>query len=297
MKILITGGTGLLGKALIDSRREGTQICATYVGEYVVENLENVIYLNLDIKNREGYLDIFKKFRPEIVIHTASIGSPDFAEKNKELTWSVNVVGTKNICAFCEEFGAKMVHISSNGIYDGDNAPYAEDNIAKPINFYGVTKLEAENIVQKSNLIYSIVRPILMYGWPYLFERGNIVTIALSKLRKNEPINVYDDVYSNPLFVNSCAEVIWKIIYDRKYATYNVAGADRVSIFELVRKAADVFDLNQNLVVPVKQGYFNELVKRPHDTSYRTDKMEKMLKIQPLTLEEGLGKMRLTKQV
>lgn len=190
-----------------------------------------------------------------------------------------------------------MVHISSNGIYDGDNAPYAEDNIAKPINFYGVTKLEAENIVQKSNLIYSIVRPILMYGWPYLFERGNIVTIALSKLRKNEPINVYDDVYSNPLFVNSCAEVIWKIIYDRKYATYNVAGADRVSIFELVRKAADVFDLNQNLVVPVKQGYFNELVKRPHDTSYRTDKMEKMLKIQPLTLEEGLGKMRLTKQV
>ncbi|NQU17553.1 MAG: NAD(P)-dependent oxidoreductase [Candidatus Saganbacteria bacterium] len=292
MKILITGASGLLGKALIEQSGKNDQIIATYLGNFDIPSTSHIKYVVSDVMDIASYTRLFQEFKLDVVIHAASIGSPDFAEKNREKTWEINVGGTKNICQLCEKFGVKLIHISSNGIYDGEHAPYAEDDIAKPVNYYGETKLESEKVAKTSKTTHSIVRPILMYGWPNSFERGNIVTFALSKLAKGEIINVYDDVFSNPLFVGSCAKVIWKIIYSNKYDTYNVAGSEIVSIYDLIKKAAEIFDLNQRLIKPVKQGFFNELVKRPKDTSYKTDKMQEQLSINPMRLEEGLTFMK-----
>ncbi|OGC22596.1 hypothetical protein A3J90_06955 [candidate division WOR-1 bacterium RIFOXYC2_FULL_37_10] len=295
-KVLITGGTGLLGKALIEKNDDGDEIMATYTGNYVAESHGQVKYLMLDIRDKSGYESLFNDFRPNVVIHTASIGSPDFAHNNRGITLEVNVNGVKNILSLCERYNSTLIHISSNGIYDGENAPYSEDDHAEPKNYYGQTKLQGEEVVKKTEIPFAIVRPILMYGWNHSFERQNIVTIALSKLIKNEKVFVYDDVYSNPLFSGSCANAIWKMINSNQYGIFNLAGRERVSIYELVVAVAEIFNLNKELVIPVKQGYFNELVPRPKDTSYNTAKMEKILKIKPLTLFEGLEKMRSTQK-
>ena len=296
MKILITGGTGLLGKALIETVDSNYEIVATYLSNYDVEDTHQVKYTKLDTRDKAGYEYLFREFKHKVVIHTVSIGSPDYAEKNKELTWEVNVGGTQNILFICERFNAKFIYISSNGIYDGNKAPYGEEDEAKPINYYGQTKLEGERIVQKAKIPYAIVRPILMYGWPHSFERGNIVTFALSNLEKCEVVNAYDDVYLNPLFNHSCAEAIWKIIEEEKYDVFNIAGAERVTIYKLIQEVAYAFKLNLDLIKPVQQGFFNELVKRPGDTSYKTEKMEKELGIKPLSLKEGLSIMREIRQ-
>lgn len=296
MKILITGGTGLLGKALIETVDSNYEIVATYLGNYAVEDTHQVKYTKLDTRDKAGYEYLCRDFKPKVVIHTASIGSPDYAEKNKELTWEVNVRGTQNILSICERSDAKFLYISSNGIYDGNKAPYGEEDEAKPINYYGQTKLEGERIVQKAKIPYAIIRPILMYGWPHSFERDNIVTFALSKLEQCEVVNAYDDVYLNPLFNRSCAEAIWKIVKEEKYNVFNIAGAERVTIYKLIQEVANVFKLNRDLIKPVQQGFFNELVKRPSDTSYKTEKMEKALGIKPLSLKEGLSIMREIRQ-
>src|SRR3989339_1609757 len=292
MKILITGGTGLLGKALIETVDSNYEIVATYLGNYDVEDTHQVKYTKLDTRDKAGYEYLFREFKPKVVIHTASIGSPDYAEKNKELTWEVNVGGTQNILFICERFNAKFIYISSNGIYDGNKAPYGEEDEAKPINYYGQTKLEGEIITKKAKITHAIVRPILMYGWNHQFERQNIITTSLSKLRKGEKLFAYEDVFSNPLFVKSCAKAIWKIIKEEKYETFNIAGRDRVSIFQFVKEAAKIFELNENLVVPVQQGFFNELVKRPKDTSYNTEKMQKVLQMEPISVSGGLFLMK-----
>lgn len=296
MKILITGGTGLLGKALIETCEIGGEIIATYIGDYVVEDNGLIKYRKLDVRDVEGNGKLFDEFRPEVVIHTASIGSPDFAEKNKKITWEINVGGVERILSLCEKYSSAFINISSNGIYDGGNAPYSEEDKAVPINYYGETKLQGEESTKKAKVPFAIVRPILMYGWGHAFERSNIVTKALAKLAKKERVFVYDDVYSNPLYAPHCAEVIWRIIKGNKYDLFNIAGKDRVSIFDLVRKAAEIFDLDVGLITPVQQGYFNELVPRPKDTSYETTKMEKVLKVKPLTLAEGLKMMRDTRK-
>lgn len=296
MRILITGGTGLLGKALIESRNNNDVVVATHVGNYTMVDCEGVKYLKLDILDFEGYARMFRDFRPEIVIHTASIGSPDYAEQHKDLTWSINVNGTDNIIDLCNRFGTKFIYISSNGIYDGGNAPYGEDDIANPINYYGHTKLEGENHSKKAKNRYAIVRPILMYGWNNDLERANIVSMALAKFKNCEKVYAYNDVFCNPLLSNECARAIWKIIEKKMTGSFNIAGSERVSIFDLVRRSAEIFGFDGKLVGPVKQGYFNELVKRPIDTSYNTMKMETILKMKPLSLNEGLELMMAAKK-
>ena len=292
MKILITGGTGLLGKALIETVNSDYEIIATFLGNYDVEDNQQVKYKKMDIRDKDGYKNLFKGFKPNVIIHAASIGSPDYAEKNRNETWVINVDATQNIIENCEQFDAKFIFISSNGIYDGNNAPYCEESKAEPINYYGQTKLEGEIITKKAKITHAIVRPILMYGWNHQFERQNIITTSLSKLRKGEKLFAYEDVFSNPLFVKSCAKAIWKIIKEEKYETFNIAGRDRVSIYQFVKEAAKIFELNENLVVPVQQGFFNELVKRPKDTSYNTEKMQKVLQMEPISVSGGLFLMK-----
>ena len=292
MRIFITGGTGLLGKALIENRSDNDEIVSTYLGDYTMNDDSGIRYLKLDIRDLEKGIRIFRVFRPEVVIHTASIGSPDYAEQHREETEDINVSGTQKIISICEQFGAKFIYISSNGIYDGERAPYGEDSRAEPINYYGEVKLQAEAVTKQARIRHAIVRPILMYGWNHPFERPNIVTHAILKLQKKEKIYAYDDVYVNPLFNQSCSNAIWAIIKNEKYDAFNIAGADRVSIYQLLKKVADIFHLNGNLIEPVQQGFFNELVMRPRDTSFKTEKMERELGLKPLFLEEGLQLMK-----
>ena len=132
-RILITGGTGLLGKAVIEKRGNSDEITATYLGDYAVTDTDSVKCMNLDILDKAGYGRLFDTFMPTVVIHAASVGSPDYAKKNKEKTWEVNVGGTKTIVSLCEDSGSKLIYISSNGIYDGNSAPYSETDRADPI--------------------------------------------------------------------------------------------------------------------------------------------------------------------
>jgi len=292
MKILITGGTGLLGKALVETSKRSAHIVCTHLGNCDPKDTTRAKYKILDIRDEKRYTELYKEFRPEVTIHTAGVGSPDYAERHKEEARGINVSGTQNILRNCERFRSALIYISSNGIYDGLKAPYSEDDEARPINYYGRIKLEGEEACRASSVRFSIVRPILLYGWNYPDGRQNIATFALSRLKKNEEVFAYNDVFINPMFAPACAEVIWKIIASERYETFNIAGKGTVSIYRLVKSIAETFGFDPNLVIPVQQGFFNELVKRPKDTSYNTDKMRDVLGIKPLLLDEGLRLMK-----
>ena len=292
MKILITGGSGLLGKSLIETRIPNFKIVATYVGKYTMKDHADIKYQKCDIRDYGAHEHLFQEFRPDVTIHTAGISSPDYAEKHRKETRDINVGGTRNIYSLCEEFNSRLVYISSNGIYDGEMAPYAEEDIPEPINYYGELKLKTEEILMKTEIPCSIVRPILMYGWNHPFERCNIATYALERVAKGLKVQGYDDVFLTPLYSIMCGKAIWRIIQDEKYDVFNIAGSERVSIYQMIKKLAGIFEFKEELVEPVQQGFFNELVRRPKDTSFKTDKMESILGIKPISLNEGLKAMK-----
>jgi len=282
----------LLGKSIIETLNSSSEILGTYIGSYTMENQPGIRYIKLDIKNYEGYERLFRDFKPDVVVHTAGVGSPDYAELYRKETWEINVGGTMNILSLCRKYHSKLVFISSNGIYDGEKAPYGEEDEPKPINYYGELKFEVEKNLWNCSIPCAIVRPILMYGWNHPFERANIASHALCLMRQGSPIFVYDDVFVTPLYSKECGKAIWTIIEKEQYGVFNIAGAERTSIYQMIKKLAALFEFDNELVKPVKQGFFRELTKRPQDTSFKTEKMQALLGLRPLTLEEGLSRFK-----
>ena len=155
--------------------------------------------------------EVFAWAKPDVVIHAAAIGSVDFAEKNRAQTHAVNVGGTTVVAACCKDFGARLIYISSNAVFDGTQPLYSENDPVSPINYYGELKVAAEQIAATGGVPYAIVLPILLYGWPYPEERGNLVTTWVKALREHQPQSVVDNVYSKPLPALACAAAVWEI--------------------------------------------------------------------------------------
>lgn len=294
MRILITGITGLLGIALQEFIRDNAELFGVY---YPPRSLFLPLYAQIrstDVNDLTQMRDAFKWAKPDVVIHAAAIGSVDFAEKYREQTRAVNVGGTEVVSKLCRDFNTRLIYISSNAVFNGRTPLYSETDPVTPLNYYGQLKVDAEDVVKASGVPYTILRPILMYGWHYPGERGNLVTTWVHALRDYKPINVVDNIYSKPLFVKSCAEVVWAVINQKRGGIYHVAGRDHVSLYEFALAVAEVFQLDQHLINPVPDSFFPELAPRPRDTSFNTTKMEHELGISPLGLEDGLCLMKET---
>lgn len=292
MNILITGATGLLGKSLIERRECLHNIIGLYLGNYKMPEDKNLTYQVLDVRDKKKLSSVFNVLIPDIAIHTAGISDVDFCEKNFKEGYESNVFGTKNIVELCVDKKVKLVYISSNAVFDGKNAPYREDDPTNPVNSYGKIKLECENIIRRSLDDYTIVRPILMYGWNNIYERNNLVTFLIDKLSKKKAVNMVYDVYENPLSSYSCADAVWSIVRNNINGIYHIAGRDIVNRYEYAMAIADVFDLNKNLIKPVNSSFFPSIAIRPKNTSYITKKIEMELDFRPLGLKEGLTQLK-----
>ena len=165
-----------------------------------------------DVTNAGEMREVFAWAKPDVVVHAAAIGSVDFAEKHQAQTHAVNVGGTTIVAACCKDFGARLIYISSNAVFDGTRPLYSETDPVSPINYYGQLKVEAERITATCGVPCAIVRPILLYGWPYPDERGNLVTTWVKALREHQPQSVVDNVYSKPLPARACADAVWAIV-------------------------------------------------------------------------------------
>jgi dTDP-4-dehydrorhamnose reductase len=293
MHILITGSTGLLGNALAVAAPAEVDLFGIHLpNPHLTQSLPCASRI-ADIRDQEQIEDVFAWARPDVVIHTAALGSVDRAEENPSEAYAVNVMGTMMVGEAARREGARFIYVSSNAVFNGENPLYSEDDPVSPVNRYGQLKVEAEEWVRKSRLTYAIVRPILMYGWPLPGERGNLVTWCIGSLQRGQSIKVVDNVLSKPLYSGACAEAIWTIINQERTGLYHVAGADHLSLYQLTLLTAEVFGLDKALIEPVPDSYFSsKLAPRPRDTSFSTEKMERELGLQPVGVLDGLRLMK-----
>lgn len=289
MKIFITGSTGLLGSTLLRTSPKNYTLGASYNVNMLVPNVV-CKYFHVDITKKKMVKEAITLFRPDIVIHTAAIATPDYCDKHQKKTEAVNVEGTKNVIESCKYVGAKFIYITTNGVYDGKTPPYDEQSIPKPIDVYGKTKYKSELLTQQAAIPYIIIRLITMYGWNNPKERQNPLTWQIKILGENKtPLNMVSDMFNNFLSAEEAAKAIWKSVKrDQWNESYNIAGADCVSRYEFSRMIAREFDMDESMIFPVTLDFFKNFVPRPKNTCFITKKMEKELKLKPLSMKEGL---------
>jgi len=280
MKVLITGGSGLLGKYLIQTKPGEYEIALTYHTNFH-SSILGVIWYHLDIRNRADVFDIFERFRPDLVIHCAAIGSVDFAEgvEGYQPVFDVNVTGTKHVVDAANGYKSKIIYISTNAVFSGNLPPYNEKSPLEPVNSYGVIKKQAEQTVRDLAKKWLIIRPFLLYGWPYLGGRNNWASAIVEKLTDSKgSYKLVNDHIWQPTYAKDMATAIWELSSDQDHEIYNIASPERATLYEFGLKVCEVFGLEKNLIKPVESGYFptiaNEsgyfptIAKRPKDTTY-----------------------------
>ena len=160
-RLLITGGSGLLGSNIAKLATSKFDVHATYNENEV--NMKNVHFFGIDLTRKEQLAKI-EKIKPDFIIHCAALTDVDDCEGNPDKAYNQNVLTSINVASIARKIGAYLIHISTDSVFDGTKGNYKEDDTPNPINVYGKTKLEAEQKVTSIQPDSCIVRTNI-YGW------------------------------------------------------------------------------------------------------------------------------------
>ncbi|MGN6646592.1 MAG: SDR family oxidoreductase [Cytophaga sp.] len=290
MKILITGSNGLLGQKLVSLLYllPEVTLIATARGANRDEIYEDYIYESMDITSEENVLAVFRKHKPDAVIHTAAMTHVDQCELNKEACVDQNITAVNHIIKACKEAGAFLLHVSTDFIFDGKRGPLTEEEVPNPVNYYGWTKWEAEKAVEQSGLKWAIARTVLVYGVVQDMSRSNIVLWVKNSLEQKKEINVVNDQWRTPTLAEDLAMGCWLIVKNQATGIFNISGEEMISPYDLAHKVAEVWNLDKGLIKQADSSTFTQPAMRPPKTGFIIDKAKKQLGYKPHTIEEGL---------
>ncbi len=277
MRIFITGSNGLLGQKLLHTISTETHDLSgcDLAAESLVKDVEHR-YHRLDLTDRKSTRKVLQTIEPQIIVHTAAMTGVDKCELEKEKCWQVNVYGTDNIISSAEKIGAKVIFISSDYVFDGEHGPYQEEDKPNPVNYYGRSKLAAENLLRGSGIEWVIVRTIVLYGTGVNL-RANFVTWLLDRLRACRPVHIVTDQWGNTTLVDDLAGAIERIILLERSGIYHIGGREFVTRYEFAVRIARFFNLEADLIHPVTTEELSQPAKRPLRSGLETEKAERDL--------------------
>ena len=222
-KIAITGSNGFLGSRFIDF----------YKDKYDIIPLS---HNDLDIKNYERAIEVIKSVKPTYLIHTAAISDTGFCEKNPKLSYDVNVNGSINIAKACDTMGVKMIYLSSDQVYGGneDIGPYDEITVPITNNIYGKHKLEAEKALKEILEDAVILRITWLYSLPERNKplKPNIIWNVVKAALNNKPVEFRANEYRGITYVYDLINAFDKIL-QLPGGVYNAGSGNNLNTYEL----------------------------------------------------------------
>ncbi|TMI06312.1 SDR family oxidoreductase [Candidatus Bathyarchaeota archaeon] len=254
----------------------------------------------LDITNHEATLSLVDEIGPDAIVNTAALHNVDYCETHHEEAIRVNVKGTKNLVDAAAKNGSRLVHVSTDYVFDGKKGHYTESDAPNPPNYYAMTKLKAEKAVLQSGS-YAIARPSVVYGWNKLESTGvpsssgktiNFAMYVLERLAKKETVKAVRDQFSSPTFADNLADALMRLVLYQENGLFHTAGRSCASRYEFALKLAETFEYNKDLVQPVLSNEFKQLAQRPLNSCLDVDRTEQVLGVRFMTLAEGIREMR-----
>ena len=239
--------------------------------------------VKLDVSNSSEVENKLDKYSPDFIFNCASYNSVDDCENNREYARAVIVGGLKNLVKFSNK-NCKIVHISSDYIFNGQKGNYSELDSPDPINYYGKLKLEAENFLRSSNRDFVILRCSALFSG-FLNNKSNFLGWIYNNLKDGKKVKLFDDQYSNPCPVQLLSESLSLIIALNLKDIFNIGSLDSISRYEFALKVCERFKLNQSLIQKIKSDSLNQSATRPKSTYLNIDKISNELDIDIYSLD------------
>ncbi len=193
MRVLITGSNGQLGQTL-QATGLGHELIAVDVDQ-------------LDITNEQAVLDFCITNRPEVIINAAAYTAVDKAETDYELAYAVNCTGVKNLALAAKEVGARMLHVSTDYVFDGcGHQPYLPDDKPDPKGAYGKTKLAGENALIE---VLGDQGVVVRTAWVYSIYANNFVKTMIRLMNDRPELGIISDQIGTPTSTTDLAQCLW----------------------------------------------------------------------------------------
>ena len=287
MRILLTGSNGLLGQKITDFlvQREAVTLLCTSRGENRNPQQGGYIFEKLDLEDWQGMQHLMQRFAPTHIIHCAAISSVEVCDADPEYTERINVTLPAQLAAIAYERGIHFSFLSTDFVFDGKQGPYVESDATGPCNSYGASKVKAERAILAVNPAAAILRTILVYGVIGDKGRSNLILWAKSKLEQGESIQVVADQWRMPTWVDDLAKVSIVAAEKKAAGIFHISGPTLYSIFEIVERVADYWQLDKQLIKPIPAAAIGQETNRPRTTGFTLAKAEQELDYKPSSLE------------
>ena len=283
-KLLITGASGMLGRALIKHCSSRFETCGTYFTRNYKP--ENCVLKQLDLNNPAEIEACLNEFHPEIVIHTAGLTNIQYCQKHRQEAEDINYRATAQLAAFCAQRAIRLVNISSDMVFDGQKGGYNEEEALNPLNFYGKGKSLAEETVKSICENYVIARINLIYGHCESRKKTFSDRILIANW-SGRPYTVYKGQVRSPISLDVASRAVRELAEGDFIGIYHLGGLESVDRWDLALKLISFLRLEPTIVeetiVPPELADIY-----PINTSYDTKKAATELKTELLTIEEGL---------
>jgi dTDP-4-dehydrorhamnose reductase len=263
VRVLITGGAGLLGQALVRSAPSAAACVATWR----TAPLASGDGVRVELSDDGAVASLLRRVRPELVIHTAyGTEAPE-----RDILRATRCVATA-----ASSIGARLLHVSTDALLSGDAAPYDESAVAAPVHEYGRWKALAERAVRESSAGAAIVRPSLLVSLSPLDGQSRWVTAGL---RAGTPVRLFVDEIRTPIQVDDLAAQLWELAAlggDRFAGVWNLAGPESLSRYLLGHLLAACHDLDPSMIVPARSCDHHS--PRPRDLRMLTGRADRELR-------------------
>lgn len=227
-KVMITGASGQLGLALYRLLHDNAAYELLRTNAFASEDSAVTA---LDITEEAAVKEYIQAHKPDIILNCAAMTAVDLCESEQEMAYRINALGPKYLAMEAEQIGAKLVHVSTDYVYDGlGKEPYTEEAAPNPLSVYGKTKLAGDEFVQASCEKYFILRTAWVYG-----EGKNFVKTMLRLAENNNKIRVVADQYGTPTSALELARVIVYLMNTESYGIYHATGEGSASWYEFAK--------------------------------------------------------------
>ena len=190
----------------------------------------------IDITQEESVRAAFASARPDVVVLTAAMADIDMCERDRPLAERVNYLGPLHVARQCQRHGARLLFTSSDAVFDGALAAYAEDARPTPVNYYGQTKARAEAMIEELLPTAAIVRFSLVLGRAPRPGTNSYVDKLAATLQAGQSVRAPTFEYRNPIDVATLSQLLVDLIGHEASGIFHVGASDKMSRYELARQ-------------------------------------------------------------
>lgn len=281
---LVIGASGQVGRACMRSlAAAGFRVVGTYSSK------PEPGLVHLDLGSRREIDETVEATKPALCIVSGALTHVDRCESEPDLARRLNVEGPGAVARACARIGARVVHLSTEYVFDGRSGPYGEDAAVHPINVYGQSKLDGERAVLDAADDALIVRTTMVFSGD---PRGtNFVSQVVRALRSETPMRIPVDQISTPTYAPDLARALELLVRRGAKGVYNVAGPERLDRMQFAQAIASAFHLDPAPLRAVETRELGQTAHRPLSAGLRIDRLESTVGAVMRPLRECLAEM------